>query len=71
MFGDVRADIVSASDDRVIVRLPDNPKALGLTLAVNGEQSPLFPFSLAARLADGLMSQAPMLPQLSAHRVAL
>ena len=54
LLGDVPVKIVSASEDRVIARLPDSPKALGLALKVNGENSPVYPFSVAQELASGL-----------------
>lgn len=54
LLGEVEAFVVSASDDRVLIRLPESPYSLGLTLAVGQETSPLFPFNLAARLAAGL-----------------
>lgn len=54
LAGEVAAELVSASEELVIVRLPDSPHALGLTLAVDGVHSPLFPFNLGARLASGL-----------------
>ena len=51
LLGDVEAPIASASDDRIIVRLPNNPKSLGLTLQVGKSSSDVFPFSLATQLA--------------------
>jgi sugar lactone lactonase YvrE len=53
-LGDVEAFVISASEDRVLIRLPESPYSLGLTLAANGETSPLFPFNLAVRLATEL-----------------
>lgn len=50
-FGEVEASIVSASSDRVIVRLPESPQCLGITLQIDNTGSAIFPFSLAARLA--------------------
>ena len=52
--GDVEAAIVTASEDKVVVRLPDSPNALGICLEADGQTSPVFPISMAARLADGL-----------------
>jgi hypothetical protein len=54
LLGDVEASIASASEERVIVRLPDSPKSLGLTLKVGEAVSEVFPFGLATRLATGL-----------------
>ena len=53
-LGNVEAFILSASEDCVLVRLPENPFSLGLTLRVDGETSTLFPFNLATRLATEL-----------------
>jgi sugar lactone lactonase YvrE len=54
LFGDWPADVVSASSDRVIVRIPESPAALGLRLRVGPTDSDVFPFSVAARLAGEL-----------------
>lgn len=54
LCGDAAAAIVSASEDKVIVRLPESPAALGLTLRVGSQASPVYPFQLGRRLADGL-----------------
>jgi sugar lactone lactonase YvrE len=54
LIGEVEAPIVSASDDRVIVRLPESPHGLGLSLKVGESVSPVFPFSLATRIAADL-----------------
>jgi WD40 repeat protein len=54
LLGDVEAFILSASEDRVLIRLPESPYSLGLTLCAGGETSPLFPFNLAVRLAEEL-----------------
>ena len=54
LLGEVEAFILSASEDRVLIRLPESPCSLGLTLCAGGETSPLFPFNLAARLATEL-----------------
>ena len=54
LLGDVEATIASASDDKIIVQLPDSPKSLGLTLQVGGEVSDVYPFNLATRLAMDL-----------------
>jgi WD40 repeat protein len=53
-FGDVEASIVSASNDKVVVWLPDSPKSLGATLQVGENLSDVFPFTLATPLATGL-----------------
>jgi len=54
LLGDIEAPIISASEDRVIVRLQESPKCLGLTLQVEETSSPVFPFNLATRLATDL-----------------
>jgi sugar lactone lactonase YvrE len=54
LLGDVEAFILSASEDCVLIRLPESPYSLGLTIRANGETSPLFPFNLAVRLAAEL-----------------
>jgi hypothetical protein len=54
LLGDAEAFILSASQDRILIRLPENPYSLGLTLRAGGETSPLFPFNLAVRLAAEL-----------------
>lgn len=54
LLGDVEAPIISASEDRIIARLPENPKGLGLALKVKRTLSAVFPFNLATRLASDL-----------------
>jgi sugar lactone lactonase YvrE len=54
LFGEVEAFIASASDEKIIVRLPDNPKSLGLALQVGPTRSEVFPFNLATQLAGDL-----------------
>ncbi len=51
LLGDAQAEILSASDDRVLVRLPEGASALGIALSVRGESSAVHPFLLATRLA--------------------
>jgi len=53
-LGNVEASIISASEDCIMIGLPDSPYSLGLTLRAGGETSPLFPFNLAVRLASEL-----------------
>jgi len=53
-LGNVEAFILSASEDRVLVSLPESPYGIGLTLRAGGKTSPLFPFNLAVRLAAEL-----------------
>jgi len=53
-LGDVEAFIISASDDCILIQLPESPYSLGLTLRAGEKTSPLFPFNLAVRLATGL-----------------
>ena len=54
LCGEIEAHIVSASEEYVIIQLPESPSALGITLRVGNKSSALFPFSFAARLATGL-----------------
>jgi sugar lactone lactonase YvrE len=54
LFGQVEASIVSADDTKIIVRLPDSPRSLGLALQTGKTLSDVFPFGLATRLASGL-----------------
>ncbi len=51
LLGDVPASIASASEDRILVRLPESPHCLGLSLQSEDRVSPVFPFNLATRLA--------------------
>jgi hypothetical protein len=53
-LGDVEVAILSASENRVIVRLPESPNCLGLTLKVEETASAVFPFVPANRLATDL-----------------
>jgi sugar lactone lactonase YvrE len=52
--GEAAASIVSASEDRIIVRLPESPNSLGLALKKGNVVTEVFPFNLATRLAGGL-----------------
>jgi sugar lactone lactonase YvrE len=54
LFGDVEATIASASEKRIILRLPNNPNSLGLSLKVGETLSEVFPFNLARQLASDL-----------------
>ena len=54
LLGKVEASILSASAERVVIRLPENSQALGIELQVEGKRSPMFPFLLGARLAADL-----------------
>ena len=54
LFGETEAFMLSASEDRIIVRLPESPQSLGLMLQVGTKNSNVFPFSLAIQLATGL-----------------
>jgi hypothetical protein len=58
LLGEMEASIVSASEDRIIVRLPESPQSLGLSLKVAERVSAVFPFSLAIRLCADLHSVA-------------
>jgi WD40 repeat protein len=53
-FGEVEASLASASEDQVIVRIPETPHFLGLTLKVKDDVSEIFPYNLATRLAADL-----------------
>lgn len=52
--GDVEASVASASETKIVVRLPESPNCLGLSLRVGEINSEVFPFNLAAQLAAGL-----------------
>ena len=54
LLGEVEAFILSASDDRIVMRLPESPKSIGVTLNVGKTHSAVFPFSLAARVSTDL-----------------
>lgn len=54
VLGHAEARIVTASDDRIVTRLPNSPSTLGISLQVNGQTSPVFPFVLATEVATGL-----------------
>jgi hypothetical protein len=54
LLGNVRAEIISASEERINIRLPECPQALGIALNTVDGTSPVFAFSLAQRLAGGL-----------------
>lgn len=54
LLGDVEAPIASASENRIIIGLPDNPKSLGFMLKADERVSDVFPFNLATRLATAL-----------------
>ncbi len=53
-LGETAAHIVSASQERVVIRLPESEHSLGITLKVGDTASDVHPFSLAFRLASGL-----------------
>jgi sugar lactone lactonase YvrE len=54
LFGEIEASIVSASEDKAVVCLPESPKSLGLILKVDQTASAVFPFNLAERLSTDL-----------------
>lgn len=54
LVGEMEASIVSASEDRVIVRLPESSQCLGISLKTGDTVSNVFPFNLATRLATDL-----------------
>ena len=54
IFGDSPAAVVSASSDRVVVRVPESQAALGLRLRVGSADSEVFPVSVAVRLSGEL-----------------
>jgi sugar lactone lactonase YvrE len=54
LLGEVEASIVSASAEKIIIRLPESPNSLGITLEVGPTVSPVFPFGLATRLCSDL-----------------
>src|SRR5512137_420518 len=51
LIGEEEAAISTASEDRVIARLPASPRGLGLTLRSGGRDSAIYPFALAVQLA--------------------
>lgn len=53
-MGAIPASVASASEDRIVIRLPESPNCLGLSLQAGGNESPLFAFNLATRLAVDL-----------------
>lgn len=53
-LGEVEAPIVTASEERIIVVLPESPKSLGLTLKVEQQVSDVFPLGLASRICTDL-----------------
>jgi sugar lactone lactonase YvrE len=53
-LGDAEASMVSASEDKIIIRLPESPRSLGIVLKVEQAVSEVFPFSLASRLCAEL-----------------
>jgi len=54
LLGEVEAFVVSASEDKAIIYLPESPASLGLALKVKRTVSEVFPFSLAVRLSADL-----------------
>ena len=54
LLGEVQAEIIAASPERVTARLPESPSALGISLCVRNSVSAVFPFSLATVLAGAL-----------------
>lgn len=58
LAGGVASPLVAASEERIIIRLPDSPNALGLSLKVEDVSSPVYPFGLAVRLATDIHAVA-------------
>jgi sugar lactone lactonase YvrE len=54
LLGEVEAFILSASEERILIRLPESPQSLGLALQVERTISAVFPFSLASQLSTEL-----------------
>jgi len=54
IFGETPADVISASDELVVARIPRDTRGPGVRLLADGESSSLFPFALALSLASGL-----------------
>jgi len=54
LLGEIEAPIFTASDDKIIIGLPESPKSLGLVLKVGQTVSEVFPFSLASQLCTDL-----------------
>lgn len=54
LLGEMEASIFTASEDKVIVGLPESPESLGLILKVGQTVSKVFPFSLATQLCTNI-----------------
>lgn len=54
LFGAVEARITTASEDRIVVKLPDSPDAPGIALERRDLKSEVLPFTLGSELATGL-----------------
>ncbi len=54
IFGEAPADVLSASDELVVARIPRGARGPGVRLLADGESSSLFPFTVALSLASGL-----------------
>jgi sugar lactone lactonase YvrE len=52
LFGEAEACIASASENKIIVRLPESPNCLGLSLKTDNALSEMCAFNLAVRLAS-------------------
>ncbi len=54
VFGSAEARIITASEDRIVAHVPNSSASLGISLRVDGQTSPVFPFMLGTELASGL-----------------
>ncbi len=54
LFGETRADIASASADRLVLRIPEEAAVLGIRLRCGDTESEIFPYTVGARIATGL-----------------
>lgn len=54
LFGGAEGMIVSASEERVVVKVPEGAQALGVCLSSDGATSAIYPMILGSRIASGL-----------------
>ncbi len=54
VFGNTAGEIVSASEERIVARVPEDSGDTGVFLIAGSRSSPAFPFTPAVRLAAGL-----------------
>lgn len=54
LFGETRAEIASASADRLVLRIPEEAAVLGIRLRCGDAESEIFPYTVGTRIATGL-----------------